>query len=104
MTPRPARICPLRLSLKNNGTKNGKITYTHHSVLKDQEGLFNGGSGKEANILCTNKRQAGSAFKLRMSFALPVKCIITTAQPNIHIVVIKCKGYILAKRAAMYFV
>ena len=33
---------PTVLIRAKKGTSNGKIMYTHHSVLKDHEGVFNG--------------------------------------------------------------
>jgi hypothetical protein len=35
-------IIPTVLKRAKKGTISGKITYTHHSVLNDHEGVFNG--------------------------------------------------------------
>ncbi len=35
-------IFPLPFRRVNNGTSKGKTMYVHHSVLNDQEGVFNG--------------------------------------------------------------
>jgi hypothetical protein len=37
------KIMPFTLIREKYGTKKGKIIYTHHSVLNDQDGVFKGG-------------------------------------------------------------